>query len=204
MHSNADYFLYVDPHCTFKPKAVANLLKAVGTEYRFALGTGDDVLLDPTDPWAPALASISHPRIPLTFLIHHAFWEHLHGIPEPPYCHMEILASELFRRGERIARVDDVCTHRRLRPFWQAVGGFWQAGYSYGALHAAGYPNAYGREVDALTPAQIALYTKLLFACAHRLGVLTGTGRVPQEALPGVDDARFEWVYWRPNAEVDE
>jgi hypothetical protein len=148
------------------------------------------------DVWAPALERLRYADVPLTFLMHRSLWEAMGGIPEPPACHMDVLARALFQRGELIAEVKDVCTHARLHPFPQALMSFYQAGWSYGAVAREGIPNALANEVSKLSAQQVAFLVKITMMGLHRLGALTGLGVVPEAPLD-VGVIKFEWMQKR-------
>ena len=190
-HSNADYFLYVDPHCTFKPKAVANLVKACGTDYDFAWGTGS-VAFVTEEPYKTLLRkSDRHDRVNLCFLIKHTLWESMKGIPEPPHCHMDVLADELLRTGTMVAQVHDVCHHQTRGGLFEAIRYYYSSAKSYGLTAQAGY--AAGKRSPIVQQAQriaspevVAQLLSAVFASIHAVGAIEGLGLLPEEALPMV------------------
>jgi hypothetical protein len=191
MHSNADYVLYVDPHCTFQPKTVANMVKACVEPpgYDFCWGTGSVSFLT-EEPWKTLLArSDQHPRVPLTFLITTRLWEQIKGIPEPPHCHMDVLAQDLLRQGIMVATVHDVCHHQTTGGLWAALRYYYSAAKSYARTARAGY--AVGRDYPPVvqarqhhTPKEVAMLVSAAMSSLHALGAIEGLGLLPEGTLP--------------------
>jgi hypothetical protein len=193
-YSNADWLLYVDPHIQFKSKAVANMLKVAGDDYDLVFGMGTNTDLSPDDPWAVALSHLDTSRqVPLTFLIHRTLWTQMHGIPEPPFCHMDALQDCIQREGILIAVVQHCCEHRRQTDFW----GFFKAYYLNGKSYAAAGPSL-GHDAPATqlartyTPDQVCMLIAAACASLQQLGVLDGLGLIPQTPL----DVTGVGLYW--------
>lgn len=195
-HSNADWLLYVDPHCVFQPKAILQMQAlAEQGEYNLVMGSGEHIMLSPEDPWFLATSEIQpYKEVPLTFLMARSLWEAMGGIPEPPACHMDVLAAELLRQGIQVGWVKGVCQHDLHGSFMQAVTSYFHAGRSYGLVQHANIPAGHKiPDYSQLPRDRVALLVKLLFAAAHTLGAITGLEAVPQEPLD-VGDIRFDWV----------
>jgi hypothetical protein len=196
--STADWLLYVDPHNIYRPGSIHQMIAAAG-DLDFVLGTGDTTWLSPDDPWAPALSRYERSRepVPLTFLMRRALWEEMGGIPEPPYCHMEVLADELLRRGVQIARLGGMVTHSASLSLQEYAAKHYMSGYSYAALAATG--SRIGESADVVRLAreldrdQVTQLLGLAFTALHQLGAVAGLGGAPGEALP-VDDFRCQWL----------
>ena len=185
-HSNADWLLYVDPHTIFFPNAVQKMLDVAGEDYDFVLGRGWVSFLDPESQWGKILAeSDVQANVPLTFLIHRTLWDSLGGIPEPQYCHMDVLARKLAEKGIMYAKLDKMCHHHVEGTLKDVIWYYVRSGYSY---------NAAGLQTDGAeyTTEQLAQLLSALFSSAYAVGAMWGAGNLPSEALD-VTGFGFQW-----------
>jgi len=185
-HSNADWLLYVDPHTIFFPNAVQKMLDAAGDEYDIVLGRGWVSFLPPDSKWGRILAkSDLHQDVPLTFMLQRTLWEQLGGIPEPKYCHMDVLAQTLLEKGILFAQLDKMCHHHIDGDMRDVIWYYWRAGFSYAAA---------GLDVRAAkyTKEHLARLLSAVFSCAYAVGAMEGAENLPSEALD-VDGFLLQW-----------
>jgi hypothetical protein len=187
-HSNADWLLYVDPHCIFAPEAVEVMLKTAGDDYDFCWGTGWVTFLTPDTPWAKLLVKNDlHSDVRLCFMMKRTLWEYLNGIPEPPHCHMDVLTDALLEQGIMVAEVHGLCHHHTDGGLMDKVAYYYTTGKSYGKLAKAGFPagtrtpsvqlaKTYGRD-------HLAQMLSALFSCAEQIGAMEGLGKLPKKPL---------------------
>ena len=180
-HSNADWLLYVDPHTIFFPNAVKKMLDVAGDEYDFVLGRGWVSFLDPDSKWGKLLAkSDLQTDVPLTFLIQRKLWDTLGGIPEPQYCHMDVLAQTLFEKGIVIAQLNKMCHHHIQGSMRDVIWYYWRAGFSYAR---AGVENPVVDMAKEYTDEHLAQLLSALFSSAYNIGAMEGLGNLPSEPL---------------------
>ena len=189
-HSNADWLLYVDPHTIFFPNAVQKMLAVAGDEYDFVLGKGWVSFLDPDSQWGRILANSDlQTDVPLTFLIHRTLYDTLGGIPEPKYCHMDVLAQTLLAKGILYAELSKMCHHHIDGSMKDVIWYYWRAGFSYAR---AGLPVESVEQAKTYTAEHAAQLLAALFGSAYALGTMDGLGNLPTEPL----DVRRFMPHW--------
>jgi hypothetical protein len=180
-HSNAEWLLYVDPHTIYFPNSIPKMLDTAGNDYDFVLGRGWVSFLDPESTWGVILSkSDLQASVPLTFLIHRRLWDTLGGIPEPPYCHMDVLANKLYEKGMLYGVVEKMCHHHIDGDILDVVRYYWRSAFSYAA---SGLSTPEVELAKTYTSTHLAQLLSALFTAAHGIGAMEGLGTLPKAPL---------------------
>ena len=200
-HSNADWFLYVDPHCIFKPGAVAAMLKhAQKEDYDCVFGTGRHYILGPSSPWIDALKEgLNNQEAAWSFMMHRTLWEELEGIPEPPHAHIPVLVQRLVARGVRAGWVNNCVDHVVNTDFQGAAWTFYTAGRMDGILYKENVEHDTKADVavnhirELVGEEELSALVNMVFVGLYQLGVIEGIDAIPKHRIPV--ELSFRWTH---------
>ena len=170
---------------------MANLLNVCGEDYEFAWGQGTVSFLT-EEPWKTLLAKLDRrSKVNLCFLIKTSLWESMKGVPEPPHCHMDVLAEELIRTGVMVGSVNGVCHHQTQGGVGEILKYYLTTGQSYGKLAKAGFSAGVNHPLvrqaqQNHSPEHLAQLLSAACSCLQAIGVLDGLELLPKEPLDAV------------------